>query len=177
MVKRFILFASLPIIAAAQSWGTLENGLYRDKTGVQFTLLPDWVLVSQAPSSAAGAHTVKLRDPASNTMATVWIKQRGANPEDIEAMMNQRLDDKAAQRNNFQNYKYRTESVQHITIGGRPALSAIADYVRAGQKMVEYLTWVDGEKSRVVFVGRMPASELANFQPRFDAVIQSAVVP
>jgi hypothetical protein len=67
--------------------------------------------------------------------------------------------------------------VQHITIGGRPALSAIADYVRAGQKMVEYLTWVDGEKSRVVFVGRMPASELANFQPRFDAVIQSAVVP
>jgi hypothetical protein len=35
--------------------------------------------------------------------------------------------------------------MQHITIGGRPALSAIADYVSAGQKMVEHVTWVDGE--------------------------------
>jgi hypothetical protein len=25
-------------------------------------------------------------------MATVWIKQRGANPEEIDAMMNQGLD-------------------------------------------------------------------------------------
>jgi hypothetical protein len=43
--------------------------------------------------------------------------------------------------------------------------------------MVEYLTWVDGEKSRVVFVGRVRAAELADFQMRFDPVIQSAVVP
>ncbi|MGA2600983.1 MAG: hypothetical protein ABSH09_28800 [Bryobacteraceae bacterium] len=43
--------------------------------------------------------------------------------------------------------------------------------------MVEYSTWVDGEKSRVVFAGRIPASELADFQMRFDPVIQSAIVP
>jgi hypothetical protein len=43
--------------------------------------------------------------------------------------------------------------------------------------MVEYLTWIDGEKSRVAFVARMPAAELADFQGRFDALIQSAIVP
>ena len=91
--------------------------------------------------------------------------------------MSGRLDDKAIQRNNLQGYQYRTESVQHLTVGGRPALSAVADYASVGQKMVEYLTWVDGEKSRVVFVGRVAASELADFQSRFDPVIQSVHVP
>jgi hypothetical protein len=43
--------------------------------------------------------------------------------------------------------------------------------------MVEYITWVDGEKSRVAFSARMPASELPAFQSRFDDVIQSAMVP
>jgi hypothetical protein len=67
--------------------------------------------------------------------------------------------------------------VKHTTIGGQPALSAVADYVRIGQHMVESLTSVEGEKSRVVFVGRVPASDLADFQGRFDEVIQSVVVP
>jgi hypothetical protein len=91
--------------------------------------------------------------------------------------MSGRLDAKVVQRNNFQGYKFRPESVQHTTIGGRPALSAIADYVGAGQKMVEYVTWVDGERSRVVFVGRMPVSDLADFQTRFEPVIRSVIVP
>jgi hypothetical protein len=43
--------------------------------------------------------------------------------------------------------------------------------------MVESLTWVEGEKSRVVFVGRVPASDLTDFQGRFDEVIRSVVVP
>ena len=163
-------------MAAAQSTGTLQNGVYQDKTGVQFTLPPDWVVVSHAHASD-GAHTVLLRDPATNVIATVWLKARSVDPANIPALMERRLDSKAAQRNNFQGYQYRTDSVQHTIIGGRPALSAVADYIRTGQKMVESITWVDGEKSRVAFVARMPAAELADFQGRFDAVIQSAQVP
>ena len=44
------------------------------------------------------------------------------------------------------------------------------------QRLVDGLV-VDGEKSRVLFVARVPASELADFQLRFDPVIQSAIVP
>jgi hypothetical protein len=105
------------------------------------------------------------------------MKARAVSPADIPALMDRRLDDKAAQRNNFQGYTYRADSVQHTTIGGQQALSAVADYVRTGQHMVESLTWVDGERSRVVFVGRVPASDLTDFQSRFDEVIRSVVVP
>jgi hypothetical protein len=176
MSKSWAIFALFPVIAVAQSTGALQDGVYRDKTGVQFTLPPDWVVVSHAPASD-GAHTVLLRDTITNVIATVWLKARAVDAANIPALMERRLDSKAAQRNNFQGYTYRTDSVQHTTIGGRPALSAVADYVRAGQKMVEYVTWVDGEKSRVAFVARMPEVELADFQGRLDAVIQSVVVP
>jgi hypothetical protein len=187
MAKRFLVFAFLTLIVGAiavqaqtsgktHSMGSLDNGIYQDATGVQFTLPPDWVAVSHAPASD-GAHTVLLRDTITNVIATVWLKPRTVDPANIPALMSRRLDSKMAQRNNFEGYTYRTESVQNTTIGGKPALSAVADYVRTGQKMVEYLTWIDGEKSRVAFVARMPASELADFQGRFDAVIQSALVP
>ncbi len=162
----------------AQALGTLVNGVYHHNlTGIEFTLPADWIIVNQAPASEPGAQVIKLKNSVSNAIASVWLKRRNADPADIQALMNGRLDDKVIQRNNFQDYKYRSESVQHITIGGRPALSAVADYVSTGQKMAEYLTWIDGERSRVLFGGRMPASELADFQMRFDPVIQSACVP
>jgi hypothetical protein len=187
MSKRLLGLAVFSLMAAtialpaqnsgkAQTIGSLENGSYQDQTGVQFTLPPDWLVVSHG-SASGGAHTVLLRDPITNVIATVWLKPRTVDPAAIPGLMSRRLDSKLAQRNNFEGYTYRSDSVRNSTIGGRPALSAVADYVRAGQKMTEYLTWIDGEKSRVAFVARMPESELADFQGRFDAVIQSAIVP
>jgi hypothetical protein len=182
MFALFLLIAAvIPVQAQtsgkAGSMGTLENGVYHHNlSGIQFTLPADWVIVSQGWASD-GAQTVMVRDTISNVVATVWLKARTADPADIPAVMDRRLDTRVMQRNNFQGFKYRTESVQHTTIGGQPALSAVADYVRTGQRMVEYSTWIDGEKSRVAFVARMPASELAAFQGRFDAMIQTAVVP
>jgi hypothetical protein len=116
--------------------GTLANGVYHQNlTGIEVTLPADWVVVNQAPASEPGAQFIKLKNSVSNAIATVWLK-RG------------RLDDKVMQRNNF----------QHLTIGERPALSAVADYLNTERKMVEHLTWIDGEKSRVLFGGRIPAS-------------------
>ncbi|MGA2740722.1 MAG: hypothetical protein ABSG65_25205 [Bryobacteraceae bacterium] len=157
--------------------GTLENGIYHHNlTGIQFTLPPDWVIVNQDWSSD-GAQFVLVRDTVLNLTGLVWLKKRAIDPANIPSVMSRRLDCKAAQRNNLEGYKYRPESIQNTTIGGRPALSAVADYVSGGKPMVEYLTWVDGAKSRVVFESRMPASGLADFQGRFDALIESAIVP
>lgn len=42
MAKPFLLFALLPLIAAAQPMGTLENGVYHhNRTGIEFALPPD----------------------------------------------------------------------------------------------------------------------------------------
>jgi len=178
MLQRSLMFvflssfaAALPVLAQS-----VENDTYKDASGVQFAVPPNWTVVSRAPASA-GAHTILLRDSVTNVIGNVWIKSRKVDPEAIPALMSRRLDSKLAQRNNFEGYKYRADSIQNTTIGGRPALTAIADYTRGGKAMVEYLTWVDGEKSRVAFSARMPASDLADFEGRFDAVIQSAVVP
>jgi hypothetical protein len=176
-----LLTAAIPVYPQAadkaQPAAALENGVYHSNvTGIQFTLPSDWIVVSQERASSS-VETVWLRDTVSNIVATVWLKARTADSSNIPAMLERRLDSKAIQRNNFEGYKYRPESVQHSTIGGQPALSAIADYVRTGQQRVEYLTWIDGEKSRVVFAARLPASELPGFQSRFEAVIESAVVP
>jgi len=178
-----LIGVSIPIHAQGngkgQALGALENGVYHNNlTGIELTIPPNWVIASQAPSpSTTDAQALKLKDSASSVVATVWMKRRNAEKADLEALMKDRLEAKATQRNNFQGYTYRPESVQHTTINGRPALSAVADYVMAGQKMVEYLTWVDGEKSRVVFAGRVPPEDLVNFQAILDPVIQSAVVP
>jgi hypothetical protein len=188
MAKPLRLFAPPLLIAAAMSaqtensrevltMGTLEEGVYHhNRTGIQFAVPSGWVIVSES-LAASGGQAVILRDTETNLTATVWMKARAVDRADIPALLDRRLDDKAAQRNNFQGYTYRADSVQHTTIGGQPALSAVADYMRTGQHMVELLTWVEGEKSRVVFVGRVPAPDLADFQGRFDEVIQSVVVP
>lgn len=177
-----LIGVSIPIHAQGQgkgqALGVLENGVYHNNlTGIEFTIPPNLIIASQAPSSTPDAQVLRLKDSASNIVGTVWMKRRNAEKADLEALMNDRLDVKAMQRNNFQSYTYRPENVQRTTINGHPALSAVADYVMAGQKMVEYLTWIDGEKSRAVFGGRVSPDELANFQALLDPVIQSAVVP
>ena len=177
-----LITGSIPSLAQGHSkdkaLGTLENGIYHNNlTSIELAISPNWVIASQEPSSTPDAQVLKLNDVASNIIGTVWMKRRNAENADLQALMNDRLDVKAVQRGNFQRYTYRPDSVQHTMINGRPALSAVANYVMAAQKMVEYLTWVDGEKSRAVFAGRIPPGELANFQTLFDSVIQSAVVP
>jgi hypothetical protein len=172
-----ILGFGIPVLAQLHANGTLKNGVYHhNRTGIEFTLPPDWVIVSQGHASSE-AQTVLIRDTVTDIIGTVWLTPRTVDPADIPALMSRRLDSKVAQRNNFEGYRYRPDSVQQGTVGGRPGLRAVADYVRAGQQMVEYITWVDGEKSRVAFSARMPASELPAFQSRFDDVIQSAMVP
>jgi hypothetical protein len=184
----FLLCAALLLIAAAMavqaqpphkslSIGTLENGVYHhNRTGIEFTLPPDWVIVSQGWADGGG-QSVLVRDTVTNVIGTVWMKARTVDPADIPALLNRRIDNRMRERNNFEAYKYRSESVLQTTIGGKPALSGIADYLRNGQQMAEYTTWVEGEKSRVVFGSRMLATSLPGFQSRFDIVIQSAVLP
>lgn len=127
--------------------------------------------------ASGGAQYVDVRDTVSNVIGMIWLKARTIGPASIPAMMSRHLDSKVAQRNNFEGYKYRSDSVRQTTVGGKPALSAVADYVSAGKQMVEYITSIDGTTSRVLFSARLSATEFPRFQSRFDAVIQSAVVP
>jgi hypothetical protein len=68
--------------------------------------------------------------------------------------------------------------MQHVTIGGQPALLAIGDYLMQGtnRPMAEYLAWIYTEKNRVFFFSRVPAEDFEALKPQLDVMVQSAVV-
>lgn len=177
MIRRLIAFAILPALLAAADISTLQNGVYHhNRTGVEFTLPAGWTFVSEGRADVGG-HSVVLKDSVTDTFATVWMKSIHDEAADIPGLLDRRLDVKLVQRNNFQGYKFRTGSAQHITVGPNQGLSVVADYVTLGQNKSEYLTWVYSGNTHVFFDGRVPTAELATFEERFNELIQSAVIP
>jgi hypothetical protein len=78
----------------------------------------------------------------------------------------------------YREYHVRPESVQTRTVGGQPALSAVADYANAaGDPMSEYLVFVHSEKNMVFFSVTAAASSFATVQSRFEPMILTAQVP
>jgi len=187
MATRLIGFAVLllaaTLSASAQSsdrvheFGTLESNVYHHHaTGVEFTLPEGWHIVSQG--YADGGQAVILRDSVTQAFARVWLKTvLTQQVDDIAGLLDKRLDDKGLQRNGYQDYGFRRESVQHITVNGNLGLSVVADFVNAGEKKAEYHTWVYSAKTHVYFNTRVPEAQLPAVQSRFDVLIQSAVVP
>jgi hypothetical protein len=176
------LAVALPVAAQASGdglkIGVLQNGVFHhDLTGVEFAVPPEWSIVNEVPTTEGGGQTVVLRDSLSNVTVAVWLKRQNIDPATIPSVLDRRPEVKLMQRNNFVSYRYRPESIQHTTIGGQQALTAIADYVSHQGKMVEYLTWIYSPTAHVAFTARVPVSDLANLQSRFDPIIQSIVFP
>ena len=120
---------------------------------------------------------VYVKDSVTETMGAAWLKLQNVDAANIPAFLDRRLDARVAQRNNFQSYRFRPDSVQRTTIGGHPAISAVADYVSAGQQKVEYITWIDAPNCRVLFRVQVSATVFPAFQPRFDELIRSVAFP
>ena len=55
--------------------------------------------------------------------------------------------------------------------------AAVAEPSAPGGTMAESRTWITTGKTRALFLGRSPTSDLAQFQISFDQIISSAVVP
>ena len=179
----FAVFLVAALSASAQSsksaheFGTLQNNVYHNHTtGVEFTLPEGWHIVSQG--FADGGQAVVVRDSITQAFARVWVKTVITEQvEDIPGLLERRLDDKGLQRDGYQDYRFRKESVQHITVNGNEGLSVVADYVNLGEKKSEYHTWIYTAKTHVYLNARVPEVQLAAVQSRFYALIQSTVVP
>jgi len=178
-----VVLLAVTLSASAQSFnrlpefGSIENNVYHHRsTGVEFTLADGWHIVSQGFED--GGQVVILRDSVTQAFARIWLKTVIAQQvDDIAGLLDKRLDDKGLQRNGYQDYRFRKESVQHITVNGNLGLSVVADYVNLGEKKAEYHTWVYSAKTHVYFSARVPEAQLPAVQNRFDALIQSAVIP
>jgi hypothetical protein len=76
----------------------------------------------------------------------------------------------------LKDYRIRTASWSSREIGGRPALSYVADcgdVTGASRKMVDYVTIVDGADLRAIIMAYLDADGLEAFRKRFDPIADS----
>lgn len=157
--------------------GIVKEGRYRhNRTLVRFDVPPGWCLRGTQLSDG-GAIAVLVNQDFQRVYAAVWMIKDKIPLVQIPTRLQDAIADLVKQRADFQGYAVRPGSVESPWIGGRKALRAAADYEANGQHMSETLTWIDTEQTRVLFFARGLASEIPAFQPHFDQIIYSAVVP
>lgn len=165
---------------ATPDLGTLTGSHYQNKkTAVQFDLPQDWS-VPCTVSSGIGEMALLADADLKDATAFAWMTSENIAAGDIHSRLHWDFAEKeGSRRAQFgENYGYRLNSVQDETIGGQQALIAIADYTAAdGTKMTEYHTWIYTTKTRAYFAARVAASDLPQFQPVFERIIQSAIIP
>ena len=118
-----------------------------------------------------------LQELASGASASVWLKAEKIDAAEVPSRLRGAVQQKALQRLNLQDYMVRAGSVQMRTIDGKQAISALADYVENGSQMTEYLTWIYGDKTRVLVFSRAPSAAMPTLKPRIDQLVSSIVVP
>jgi hypothetical protein len=163
--------------------GIFQDGKYHHYwTGVEFTAPPGWSFTGQS-AGAGGVDKAELADANSKTAgAFVTMRRHNTAPAKIAARLLERLQDKVtvmrAPSRGFVAFRLRPESVQRRTIAGRQAWSAVGDYVDAkGERMSEYLTFIQSEKAEVFFSVFATVPDFARVQALFEPVIQSVLIP
>ena len=158
--------------------GIIKDGRYRHNVIlVRFDVPPGWCLRGTQPSNDGGEIAVLLDSSFPEIYAAVWMRRDKTPLAQIPARLQGAIADLVKQRSDLHGYAIRPGSVESPWIGGRKALRAAADYEANGQQMSETLTWIDTEQTRVLFFARGLASEIPAFQPHFDQIIYSAVLP
>jgi hypothetical protein len=153
-----------------------REGVFRHaRTGVEIKL-QGWQVQGQANSSGGG-EMVMLQELASGASASVWLKAEKIDAAEVPSRLRGAVQQKALQRLSLQDYTVRAGSVQMRTIDSKQAISALADYVENGSQMTEYLTWIFGDKTRVLVFSRAPSAAMPTLKPRIDQLVSSTVVP
>jgi hypothetical protein len=155
---------------------SIQNGRYHHNlTGFEINLM-NWAVEGESVSSGGG-EIVFLSNPGLKAKISVWLKPDRLATADIPSRLRGAIPQKVLQRLSFQDYRVRANSIQPISIGGKQAIQASADFVVQRDAMVEYLTWIYTEKTRVFFFARFKASEFQNLKDPIDQLIATSMVP
>ena len=179
---------------APSAVGSLTNGHYHhNRTGIEFSVTPEWSLLGEGPSSGRG-ESVGFRDSTTDATLYAWMVRRSDETQWLDSKSDMDtyqhlIGVKIEQRHvaNLNDYWIRSDRVEHPTIGGRMALKAVGEYtiVRSGpgdtaaksERLSECLTWIHSDSVRVLFSSTVRSADLASYQPRFDQVVATAVLP
>jgi len=126
--------------------------------------------------------TAQVFDDQSTRAGSLYFRIAASATHSEEAayrLLLTKADDKAAQRiaAGWTDYQIRPGSVVRRKVGGRPAVSCIADYTLEDAKWVEYLTWVSGDNASALVFIQAPKSELDTVRRRLDPIIDTLKLP
>ncbi|MGC9970069.1 MAG: DUF3108 domain-containing protein [Bryobacteraceae bacterium] len=128
-------------------------------------------------SKPGGPVTVLLLDPQATASCTLRVEKKQTQKDAIERGLRPQAEEFAGnQAESVKDYKVREGSWQSRQIGGRSALSYVADLVDPvvkDHKQVEYVTWVQSESLSARIQARLEPGELEKFQKRFDPILES----
>jgi hypothetical protein len=164
---------------ADDTTGTTE---YRDPEFAISVKMPAGWKVAEAFRWGDHETTARLLGPENSDAGSLYFKML-SNPMRSEEEAYTRLlaspESKAASRvaAGLADYRVRPGSVERRRVGGRPALSCVADFTVNGEKMVEYLTWVIGENASALFFAQVASSELDKLRQRLDPIIETLKLP
>jgi len=157
--------------------GTVAAGRYRHtRTGLSFSLPRTWVVRGTAPSSDDG-EMVRITAVEPGADVAVWMIPEGNDAQSIEHKLDGSPAMKLnARRGTYKNYRYRPDSIQRLTINGKAAMMAIADF-GDDRPYVEYLTWIYTERTHTFFYAFVEAQDFERFRPQFERLLQSTDIP
>jgi hypothetical protein len=150
---------------------------YRDtKTGLSLTAPAGWLLQPNE-ETPAGETLVTMLDPDGRSSAGLWAKSLQTDAAQVAQQLRDSLNEKIkARTSEFKGYQVRSASIQTRAIGGRQAMSAVADYLEGEKKMAEYLIFVTAPKTKTVLFSRFAADEFEALQKRFDAIAETTKI-
>jgi hypothetical protein len=173
LVKYEVGAIVVELVSVRRSDSTEPVSYTDEKFGVSFTMPPVW---SVQPSGNLGKpeESLFLMDPQARGLASVWEGLYPIAASEIEASLRKNAEEKVPGRQqSMVDYRVRPDSWQIRTVGGRPAISFVADYKEKDKPMVEYLTWVRSEKVSTQFMVRATASEFEAFRRRAEPILES----
>jgi hypothetical protein len=202
-----LLLSSAPVALGVQvtpsppTRSTVVDGRYRHlASGISFEPPAGWTASDAYPSSDNG-EMMTLTEKATNRTINVWMIREDVPTEQLGERVAGRPAEKLRQRHTGygipgmqdpRTYDIPAETVQPMTINGRQAIIAIGQYqgvrpeslhrgprpaVSNVEQMIEYMTWIDTEKTRAFFFARVPEPDLPLLRPLFDEFVRSARFP
>ncbi len=155
---------------------------YRDPEYAVSVKVPQGWRVGEAFRWGDHQTTTRLIGPGSLDAGRLYFQMRpntARSEEEAYTLLLANPESKAALRvaAGLADYKIRPGSVQRRAVGGRPAVSCLADFTLGGVKMVEYQTWVSGETAYALFFAQVAAPELDALRQRLDPIIETLKLP
>jgi hypothetical protein len=164
-------------LASLRTAEQIGTSSYHDpQAGYSFAIPAGWVFHPRGSFNPPGT-SVDLLDPDAQVWVVISGKSKRTAKEGIHSELAAGVQErKQMLRGKLPNFAIRG-SMRHAPVGGHEALGWIADYTNKGRKWVEFMTWVQSEKTRASVLVQVEAADFDRFRQRFQPILDSFRMP